>query len=99
MRKELRELRNKSGLTQMEVAERLRVDQTTVSKWENGEALPRTEMLFLIASLFGVKVDEIKLKRVSKTKNRESMENGRERIETDIGEQGTVVGFRDESFT
>lgn len=68
MRKSLSELRKTSGLTQIEVAKKLKVDQTTVSKWENGEALPRVEMLFMIARLYGVKVDNIKLIRAIKAK-------------------------------
>ena len=63
MRKTLRNLRKACGLTQKNVAKRLQVDQTTVSKWENGEALPRVDMLFKIAQLYGVKVDDIYLRR------------------------------------
>ena len=68
MRKGLCELRKACGLTQMEVADRLQVDQTTVSKWENGEALPRADMLFCIARVYGVKVDDIALTRASRMK-------------------------------
>lgn len=68
MRKGLCELRKARGLTQVEAAEKLQVDQTTVSKWENGEALPRADMLFRIAGLYGIKVDNIKLVRAVKVK-------------------------------
>ena len=68
MRKGLSELRKNSGMTQAEVAVKLKVDQTTISKWENGEALPRADMLFMIAGLYGVKVDNIKLIRTIKAK-------------------------------
>ena len=68
MRKGLSELRKSNGMTQVEVAEKLNVDQTTVSKWENGEALPRADMLFKIAGLYGAKVDNIKLIRTVKAK-------------------------------
>lgn len=70
MRKGLSELRKACGLTQNEVAERLRVDQTTVSKWENGGALPRADMLFLIARLYGVKIDDIALCLADRSKDR-----------------------------
>jgi transcriptional regulator with XRE-family HTH domain len=63
MKEGLSELRKLRGFTQIDVAQRLGVDQTTVSKWENGEALPRADKLFDIADLYGVKVDDIYLAR------------------------------------
>jgi Predicted transcriptional regulators len=36
----LAELRNKSGKTQMELAKLLNVSHQAVSKWERGQALP-----------------------------------------------------------
>ncbi|WP_372629891.1 helix-turn-helix domain-containing protein [Cohnella sp.] len=45
----LGELRNKSGKTQMELAKLLNVSHQAVSKWERGQALPGIES-FLILS-------------------------------------------------
>lgn len=46
------------GLTQAEVAEKLKVSFQAVSKWENG-TLPNVEMLVDLADLLQVSVDEI----------------------------------------
>jgi putative transcriptional regulator len=72
MKKGFSELRKMCGFTQIDVAQRLGVDQTTVSKWENGEALPRADKLFEIASLYGVKVDDIFLARGNVNKDKTS---------------------------
>ena len=37
------------------------VDQTTVSKWETGESLPRVETLLDIAKFYDIKLDLIEL--------------------------------------
>ena len=63
MRKTLRELRKALGYTQCEVAESLNGDQTTVSKWENGESFPRVEKLLQIAALYDVSLDMIDLSK------------------------------------
>lgn len=46
------------GLTQADVAEKLKVSFQAVSKWENG-TLPNVEMLVELAKLLRVSVDEI----------------------------------------
>ena len=88
MRKGLSELRKACGLTQTEVAERLQVDQTTVSKWENGEALPRADKLFLIAQVYGIKIDEIRLSRAEKTEDLSNAKNGRLKTAKPINSPG-----------
>lgn len=50
--------RKEAGLTQAEVAEKLKVSFQAVSKWENG-TLPNVELLVELASLLQVSVDEI----------------------------------------
>lgn len=45
-------------MTQMDVAERLKISFQAVSKWENG-TLPNVEMLVELAKLLQVSVDEI----------------------------------------
>lgn len=40
--KEIKALRKKLGLTQKELAARVRVDAITVSRWERGEQHPST---------------------------------------------------------
>ncbi len=50
--------RKEAGLTQMDVADYLKVSFQAVSKWENG-TLPNVEMLVELANLLHVSVDEI----------------------------------------
>lgn len=52
-----KEQRKKLNLTQAELAQRLFIDQTTVSKWELGKAIPDQKMLPKLATLFNVSVD------------------------------------------
>lgn len=51
--------REKSGLTQKEVAERIGVDQSAVSLWETGKTRPRATLLVQIAALYGTSVDDL----------------------------------------
>ena len=55
----IRELREKKGLTQAELAERLYVSDKTVSKWENGKGYPDITLLEAIAGAFGISVTEL----------------------------------------
>ena len=51
--------RTKSGLTQIELAEKLGVTNKAVSKWETGKSKPTTNTLRKMAALFGLSVDEL----------------------------------------
>ena len=51
------ELRKEKGLSQIGLAKILDVDQTTVSKWEKGKALPDARMLLRLSELYDVSVD------------------------------------------
>ena len=53
------ELRKQSGLTQEELAEKLYVSRTAISKWESGRGYPNIESLKAIAKFFSVTVDEL----------------------------------------
>lgn len=55
--KNLSELRQASGMTQLELGERLNYSDKTVSKWERGESIPDAGILKQIADVFGVTVD------------------------------------------
>ena len=52
-----KELRKQKGLTQIELAKLVNVQQTTVSKWEVGRAVPDYPVLLKLAELYGVTVD------------------------------------------
>jgi len=53
------ELRNKNGLSQEELAQKIFVTRQAVSRWENGETLPNTETLKLLSKLFGVSINTL----------------------------------------
>ena len=50
-------LRRESGMTQIELAEKLNYSDKAVSKWERGESIPDITVLKAIADLFEVTVD------------------------------------------
>lgn len=52
-------LREKHNLTQRELAKILDVSDKAVSKWENGQAIPRMETLEKIAETFDTTVEEL----------------------------------------
>ena len=55
----LQELRKQKGLTQEELAERLYVSRTAISKWESGRGYPNIDSLKAVAKFFSVTVDEL----------------------------------------
>ena len=55
----LREYREKSGLRQVDVAKKINVDQTAISKWENGENRISRKYHKKLAKLYGVTVDKL----------------------------------------
>lgn len=55
----LQDLRKQKGLTQEELAEKLYVSRTAISKWESGRGYPNIESLKAIAKFFSVTVDEL----------------------------------------
>ena len=55
----LQELRKQKGLTQEELAEKLYVSRTAVSKWESGRGYPNIESLRAVAKFFSVTVDDL----------------------------------------
>ena len=55
----IKELRNKKGLTQVELAKLCGVHQTAVSQWEKGRTDPDKESMKILSEIFGVPVDTI----------------------------------------
>lgn len=55
----LQALRKQHGLTQEELAQRLYVSRTAVSKWESGRGYPNIDSLKAIAACFSVTVDDL----------------------------------------
>ena len=57
------ELRKSHGMTQLALAERLNVSDKAISKWENGQGYPDITLFPLLASLFGVSIDYLMLRK------------------------------------
>ena len=57
--KNLADFRKRAGLTQLELAEKLNYSDKSVSKWERGEGLPDLFVVYTIAELFGVTVNDM----------------------------------------
>ena len=57
--KRLKDLRNRMGMTQDELAERLFVSRQTISSWENDKSYPDIHSLLMISELFSVSLDTL----------------------------------------
>lgn len=55
----MQQLRKKKGLTQEQLAEKLYVSRTAISKWESGKGYPNIESLKSISKLFNVSIDQL----------------------------------------
>ena len=65
----IRQLREKKGLTQAALAERIHVSAKTVSKWETGRGYPDISLLEPVAEAFGVSVAELLSGRAVSNRN------------------------------
>ena len=59
MQNRLKELRKSRGYTQVSVQMRTGIEQALLSKFENGERVPPTETLYLLAEFYNVSIDYI----------------------------------------
>lgn len=59
VREIIRDLREKRGMTQEQLAERVMVTRQAVSRWEMGETQPNTETLKLLSREFDVSVNTL----------------------------------------
>ncbi len=55
----LKELRTKKGLSQEKLAERLGVSRQSVSKWEQGYAVPSSDNVLELSKIYGISADAI----------------------------------------
>ena len=55
----IQKLRNRNKWTQEQLAEKLYVSRTAVSKWESGKGYPNIDSLKDIAKLFNITIDEL----------------------------------------
>ena len=56
MNNRIKELRKKKKLTQEELAEKINVTKLTISRWERGERVPKSDKAQQLANYFGVSV-------------------------------------------
>ena len=55
----LKKLRTDNGLTQDELAEKIYVTRTAISKWETDKGYPSIDSLKELSSLFKISIDEL----------------------------------------
>ena len=48
-----------ANLTQKEAADQLKIDKSTLSKWENGKTSPSALQLFALCKIYGCTIDDI----------------------------------------
>ncbi|MGN1410248.1 MAG: helix-turn-helix domain-containing protein [Eubacteriales bacterium] len=54
-----KENREKTNITQEQLASQLGIDRSTVAKWESGQSKPRADMLIKLSRIFGCTIDEL----------------------------------------
>jgi transcriptional regulator with XRE-family HTH domain len=55
----LKSLREKAGLSQTELAERVRLSVRSIQNWEQGHRIPRAQVLLSLARGIGVPVEKL----------------------------------------
>lgn len=55
----IQKVRKEQGLTQKELADRINVSDKTISKWENGNSAPNTEILQDLCTALDISVNEL----------------------------------------
>jgi len=59
MQNNLRKLRKENNLTQVALQMQTGIEQALLSKFENGERIPPTESLIILANYYNVSIDYI----------------------------------------
>lgn len=55
----IKELRIQNNMTQSKLADKLSIDRTTLAHYELGLRIPSLDILWEIADIFGVSIDEL----------------------------------------
>ena len=55
----IQQKRLEMDITQDQLAKKLGVDRTTVTKWETGKSLPRSDVLRKLAGVLGCTIDDL----------------------------------------
>ena len=59
MKTSIKRMRERAGITQVELAGMLGVNQSSVCQWENGQTLPKTSLLVPLAKALGCTIDDL----------------------------------------
>ena len=59
LKDKLQLLRKQNGYSQEQLADKLGIARQTLSKWENGQAIPELNGLILLSDLYGVTIDRM----------------------------------------
>ena len=59
LKDKLQLLRKQNGYSQEQLADKLGIARQTISKWENGQAVPELNGLILLSDLYGVTIDRM----------------------------------------
>lgn len=59
MKNRLKQLRKSKGYTQVSLQMQLGIEQSLLSKYENGERIPNVDALIKLADLYNVSIDYI----------------------------------------
>jgi transcriptional regulator with XRE-family HTH domain len=75
----LQQLRKENGFTQEQLAEKIFVSRTAISKWESGRGYPSLDYLKSISKLFSISIDDLlsgeELIQIAETDNLEKTRN------------------------
>ena len=66
----IQKLRKEAGLSQEELAHRLKVSRQAVSKWERDSGYPETEKIIWMSSIFNVSADYLLKDEATDVRNR-----------------------------
>lgn len=55
----IKAMREKAGISQVELANKLNIGQPAVANWETGVALPRADKLPMLAKILNCTIDEL----------------------------------------
>lgn len=91
----LKELREKKGLSQAQLANELHVGVGSVGMWESTQRTPPAKRLQLIADYFGVTVDELLGRDVLSDEERAAGASLKRRIEITPLEDDLLYAFRE----
>ena len=91
----LQSLRQRAGMSQDALAERLQVSRQAVSRWERDETMPETDKVVALADIFGVTTDYLLRLQPEQTEPEDvaSIEGFTDMTETELEAYRKEMGF------